>query len=222
MSEAKGRAKVKGNIVFGAKHRVYRYDASDQRVQMAEDWFLKGLRINPSNIALRYDTGVLYEGMHELDKALEQYQDIIGCKVHKGRVSAIDLVNAYERSGLCLMELSEQCQDSKDKEALKEDAEDMFMCSLLECRQAVALLPQISRQRASLWQSYPALLKLLHQPEQADSRHLQKVAEVHEAVGQHLEAVKVYQEAMELARCDEDRTSALRGRVSNYLGWGAL
>ena len=216
---ARPRPKVKGDLVFKAKHGVYHFDASDRRVQTAEEWYLQGLQINPGNNGLRYDTGLFYEGLQKLDKALEHYQFIISCKVHKGRVNAIHLVDAYERSGLCLIEMNEQCQDAGKKEKLKEEAEDMFMSSLLECRQAVAHLPQISRQRASLWQSYPALLELLHRSQQADSRHLQKEARVHEVVGKHLEAVKVYQEAMELAMNDRDRTSALCGTVSSYLGW---
>lgn len=189
---------------------------SDQRIKTAEEFYLKGLSFNPRNHALLYDIGKLYEGTARLEEALKYYQQIIGDK-NRESPNDFQLLNAYERSGLCCLEMSKACEDAAEREKLVSRAEDMFMSSLLECRKGVAHLPKVSASRANLWDSYPTLLSILRQSDHRDTNKLQKEATVHEAVGKHLEAVKVYQEVMMLARNKKDRTGALLGSLRNHL-----
>ncbi|XP_076459383.1 uncharacterized protein LOC143292731 [Babylonia areolata] len=204
------------NAVLKSKLGKLDYDAEDQRIKAAEYFYCKGCKINPKNGNLLFDTGTLYEGMRDLKKALEFYHRVIE---QQYSFSRINLVNAYERSGLCFWKQSETCEEEVERLKLKARAEDMFMRSLVECRRAVAHLPQVSPNRATLWESYPRVLEILHQSEQ-DLGGLKKEAEVHEMVGKHLEAIEVYQEVMRLARTDTDRFQALLGTVKNYSDMG--
>ena len=192
------------------------YDISDHRIQVAEYFYHQAFKFDSRNQAVLYEMGKLYEGMNNRDKALEFYQQIISDK-NRMASNTIQLVNAYERCGLCLVSLSEACVDAQQKKKLMSRAEDMFMSSLLECRKAVAHLPKLSSNRAVMWESYPKLLNILHQSGHADTHQLLKEAEAHEVVGKHLEAIKVYQEMMTLARTETDRTGALCGSLSNHL-----
>ena len=197
------------------KLRNYSYDKSDRRIQTAEYFYLKANRFNPRNQAVLYAIGRLYQGMQKPEEALKFFKQIISDK-DRNTCDAIHLVNAYERSGLCLQQMSESCTGA-EKVSLLTRAEDMFMSSLLECRQAVAHLPKISSNRADLWESYPKLLNILRQLDHERINQLQKEAEVHEVVGKHLEAIQVYQEVMTLANTSQDRTAALCGSLNNHL-----
>lgn len=197
------------------KLRNYSYNISDPRIQTAIFFYLKANRFNPRNQAVLYEIGRLYEGIQKPEEALKFFEQII---IDKDRTSgnAIQLVNAYEQSGLCLLQMSESCTDA-EKDRLMTRAKDMFMSSLLKCRQAVAHLPKISSNRADLWESYPKLLNILRQSDHERIDQLQKEAEVHEVVGKHLEAIQVYQEVMTLANTSQDRTAALCGSLNNHL-----
>lgn len=197
------------------KLRNYSYDISDHRIETAKYFYEKAIRFNIRNQAALYETGRLYEGMQKPEEALKLFKQIISDK-DRTTGNAIQLVNAYEQSGLCLLQMSESCTDS-EKDRLTTRAKDMFMSCLLECRQAVAHLPKISSNRADLWESYPKLLNILRQSDHERVDQLQKEAQVHEMVGKHLEAIHVYQEVMALAKTSQDRTAALCRSLSNYL-----
>ncbi|KAK7112192.1 hypothetical protein V1264_011681 [Littorina saxatilis] len=206
-----GIGQVGVSNLLQCKHRCYFYNISDPRIQTAEIFYLKGIELNPRNYGLLYDIGRMYESLRDPRKALEFYERIF---VERKSANALNVVNAYERSGWCYLNMSELLQDVQERQHLKGKAEDMFMSSLVECRQAVTHLPHISANRASLWTSYASLLDILRHSE-GDSR--QKEADVHELVGKHLEAIEVYQEVLTLANTDQGRTEALCGTISNHL-----
>lgn len=188
------------------------FDAEDSLIQAAQAFYLEGLGCDSRNFSLLYDTGAFYEGMRQPAKALKSYEGIIS---GKGLASPLSVVNAYMRAGLCLMELSEQCRGSSEGAKMVKRAQDMFLSSLVECRQAVAQLPQLRDKRASLWDSYAQLLSTLQKSESYSSRD--KEAAVHELVGNYLAAIEVHKEALNLAITEEGRTKALHGTISNYL-----
>lgn len=193
-------------------------DEFDLRVQTGLQFYMEAERLNQQNFTLLYDMGILYEGIKQINNAIKQYQKIILGR-HSGNL--ILVVNALERCGLAFLELSEASSDTDEKEKLKKQAEDMFMKSLVLCRQAVAHLPKVDASRAKLWTSYTKLLDIISQTE-GNVRKLRKEAEVHELVGRYLAAIEVFQKVLELACTDNDRTEAIIGCLKNYLSLGKV
>jgi tetratricopeptide (TPR) repeat protein len=192
--------------------KPYILDGRDPRVETALIFFRKAEKLDPYNLSLLYNRGLFCEGQQELDDAIRFYQRIIHLRESQNTVF---VVNAYERCGLVFLRQREECEDEGDKVKLKQRAEDMFMRSLVTCRKAVAHMPALNSQRASLWESYAKLLSLLR-PSEGEAKKLRKEGEIHEIVGKYLEAVEVYQKVMEMASEQPDRTGAIIGCLRNY------
>nr|KAG5691319.1 hypothetical protein BaRGS_014018 [Batillaria attramentaria] len=190
-----------------------RYDEADSLVQKAVNHFKRALEIDPCNKGLIYDVGRLYQGMNKPEKAVTFFE-----RIANGDLGSfpLELVNAYEQAGLCWLKLSEQPEISdEDQKRGVSRAEDMFMNSLRECRRAVAHMPRISSNRGHLWSSYSEMLGIL-QKSSGGMGALKKAATVHELVGKYIEAVKVYQDVLQLAHTTDDRKNAILGMVRNY------
>ncbi|KAK7115462.1 hypothetical protein V1264_001319 [Littorina saxatilis] len=119
------------------------------------------------NTRAMYDLGLLYKALNQSEKALDVFDEIYN---RENSTGPLDVIGAYEQSGLILLDQSQLCDDEKMKADMQKDAEDKLNKALRASVKFYLRLPLVGVETTRVWHSVATLLKIAEQTDPKDQK----------------------------------------------------
>ncbi|KAI8796463.1 hypothetical protein BgiMline_004093 [Biomphalaria glabrata] len=144
----------------------------DALVKEAIICFKNAIKIShEQNVTARVCLGNTYMRLNLFQKALKQYTIIMD---RVGSDYFVSLITAHEKSGLCLLKLSQE-SNGADSESLKKNAKEQFLKALTLAADLATRHPEYKNCATTVWESFHCLLKEVEQIPTQQQRYNEKI-----------------------------------------------
>ncbi|KAK7492540.1 hypothetical protein BaRGS_00016206 [Batillaria attramentaria] len=185
--------------------------------EAAEYHFQKSIELaHGDNTTARVHLGQLHMSSGRYHKALDQFWRILGDEVAKNSPS--DRITAYELSGLCKLSLSEQEDNDRNKQELKEEGHQLLKVALtLQCL-AAERVPTFKVYFGKYWQSFHTLMLAVQRDGSASVREKQKErAKLLHMIGEHAHCLQILEDLSNYTKEEAEDPTFLHLKLNCFL-----
>ncbi|BFZ14163.1 hypothetical protein BsWGS_17202 [Bradybaena similaris] len=208
---ARGRSsRARGRSSYPAGQRDYRYASADtplitlpnENFSRAEFQFLEAIRLSHDrNLPAVYHLGQLYKLARRYQDALDRFNQVTNSP---GDGHLMTVINAYEQSGLCYLQMKNP------------EAEDKLTKAISLAVMVASTCPQLQNCATEIWQSFRTMKGRL-ETEPASPSKDKKLIQLFELVKNHQNVVKIVEDVLAFNDSQLDDPDVIGAGLRGYL-----